>query len=54
MNLDQAVEKTRSAILNSQEPDLEMLKCMAELAELNHAEYAKYGNMVILTKMRLI
>jgi hypothetical protein len=44
MTLAQAVEKIRPAVLKQQAPDLEMLKCMAELIELNHAEYAKYGD----------
>jgi len=44
MTLAQAVEKIRPAVLKQQVPDLEMLKCMAELVELNHAEYAKYGD----------
>ena len=44
MTLAQAVEKIRPVILKQQAPDLEMLKCMVELVELNHAEYAKYGD----------
>lgn len=44
MNLAQAVEKLRPAILDEQEPNLEMLKCMAVLVELHHAEYANYGS----------
>ena len=41
MNLAQAVEKFRPAILNEQEPDIETLKCMAELVELNYYEWSK-------------
>jgi len=41
MNLAQAVERFRPAILNEQEADIETLKCMAELVELNYYEWSK-------------
>ena len=44
MNLAQAVEKIRPAVLNKIKPDIDTLKCMAELVELNHLEWAKVPN----------
>jgi len=41
MTLVQAVEKIHPAVLIKKKPDIDVLKCMAELVELNHLEWSK-------------
>ena len=41
MTLAQVVDKVRKPIMDAVQPDLEMLKCFAQMVELNYFEWSK-------------